>query len=219
MPSDIVQPLHPDERFCSRCGQPLGLREEGGRLRPACPGCGQIVFGHFSVGVGGLIVRRGRILLVQRAHDPGRGRWTLPGGYVEEDEAPHDAIVREVLEETALTVVPRALLAIRHAQNAREQNLYLVFSLALHGPPSALRPDGREIADARWVRPDELASLGTVGSISQWVIERFARRPSGFGIIPAEQQPPPVSTHRWTALYATPPSRTHRRTPLSRQKE
>jgi len=138
---------------------------------------------------------------------------------VEEDEAPHDAIVREVLEETALTVVPRALLAIRHAQNAREQNLYLVFSLALHGPPSALRPDGREIADARWVRPDELASLGTVGSISQWVIERFARRPSGFGIIPAEQQPPPVPTHRWTALYATPPSRTHRRTPLSRQKE
>jgi len=55
----------------------------------------------------GGIVRddRDRILLVRRAHEPERGRWSIPGGRVEPGETAQDAVVREVLEETGVRVV------------------------------------------------------------------------------------------------------------------
>jgi 8-oxo-dGTP diphosphatase len=49
----------------------------------------------------------GRLLLVQRGHDPHRGLWSLPGGRIERDESAEQAVVREVREETGLDVAPR----------------------------------------------------------------------------------------------------------------
>jgi ADP-ribose pyrophosphatase YjhB (NUDIX family) len=48
----------------------------------------------------------GRLLLIQRGHDPHRGLWSLPGGRIEAGESPEQAVVREVREETGLDVVP-----------------------------------------------------------------------------------------------------------------
>jgi 8-oxo-dGTP diphosphatase len=46
----------------------------------------------------------GRLLLIRRAHDPGRGLWSLPGGRVETGESSAQAVEREVREETGLDV-------------------------------------------------------------------------------------------------------------------
>ena len=56
------------------------------------------------VGVGALIFRRGKVLLVQRGREPALGKWSLPGGLVEVGESLHDAVRREVLEEVSLAV-------------------------------------------------------------------------------------------------------------------
>ena len=52
----------------------------------------------------------GRLLLIQRGHDPHRGLWSLPGGRIEAGESPEQAVVREVREETGLEVLPGRLV-------------------------------------------------------------------------------------------------------------
>lgn len=56
------------------------------------------------VGVGALIVCDGKLLLEKRKNEPGRGKWSIPGGLVDLGETVHETIVREVKEETGLDV-------------------------------------------------------------------------------------------------------------------
>jgi len=56
------------------------------------------------VGVGAVIVEAGRVLLVRRGNEPLKGHWTLPGGLLELGESLTAGVIREVREETGLTV-------------------------------------------------------------------------------------------------------------------
>ena len=194
------------DRYCGKCGSPLTTKLEGGRERPACPACGHIVFGRFSVGVGGLLIHEGQVLLVQRAHDPGKGRWTIPGGYVEEDEEPDKALEREVMEETGLKVRARGILAIRHTPTKDAQNLYIVFDLALASPAADVKTngDGKETSRAGFYAPDALATLGEMGKISKWIAEQCRAEQGAL-----QRMPPAIEDSLrygpgWLALFAAP---------------
>jgi ADP-ribose pyrophosphatase YjhB (NUDIX family) len=91
-------------RYCPHCALPLLEREAFGRIRPTCQSCGFVHFQELKVGVSVLVEKEGRILLIRRAVDPGLGKWGLPSGFVEWDESPERAAVRETAEETGLTV-------------------------------------------------------------------------------------------------------------------
>jgi 8-oxo-dGTP diphosphatase len=91
-------------KFCPHCAQPLVQREAFGRVRPVCPACGFVGFRDPKVAAGVLVERDGCVLLTRRAHDPGRGLWGLPAGYMEWDERVEAAAVREAREETGLDV-------------------------------------------------------------------------------------------------------------------
>lgn len=56
------------------------------------------------VGVGAVVVDQGRVLLVQRGHEPSKGKWSLPGGMLELGESLTNGVAREVKEETGLNV-------------------------------------------------------------------------------------------------------------------
>ncbi len=99
----------------------------------------------------------GRVLLVQRGNEPGRGLWSVPGGRVEPGETLEQAAAREALEETGLYVaVGRELWSLRVAGGGD-----LVFEIhdfeatVVSGTLCA----GDDAEDARWVAPDELESL------------------------------------------------------------
>jgi 8-oxo-dGTP diphosphatase len=64
------------------------------------------------VGVGAVVVHEGRVVLIRRGKEPLRGRWLVPGGTVEWGETLQEALVREVREETGLTVRPREVVAL-----------------------------------------------------------------------------------------------------------
>lgn len=185
-------------QYCQECGTPVVESHLGGRLRPHCEACGFIHYGLHSIGVGGLVIEDGRVLLIQRAQNPGRGRWTIPGGYVENDEPCDEAVVREVLEETGLETAIERLLAIRHRVTSTDSNVYLVFKL--HRIGGELRPDldPEEIAQAGFYTEAEMDKLGNLADFSRELV-RIDLYGSGSGLHPFEI--PSMATAGWT-FYA-----------------
>ena len=124
--------------FCPRCGRRLTRKEVEAHERPVCDaeigGCGFIDYGHFTLGVGGLVVEAGpsgerRVLLIQRNIEPNRGGWTIPGGYVERDETAEEAVIREVEEETGLRCGLIGLAGYRNRADPEMNTSYVVFLL------------------------------------------------------------------------------------------
>jgi 8-oxo-dGTP diphosphatase len=91
-------------RYCIRCGSAVQEQMRFARLRPVCPACGWVHFSDPKVAVEVLVEQDDAILLVERLNDPCKGMWSLPGGYMDNDEDPATAAERECLEETGLEV-------------------------------------------------------------------------------------------------------------------
>lgn len=99
-------------RYCQRCASEVAFRESHARYRPICPNCNFTYF--FDPKIAAIVVVEidGRIVLHQRTIDPGRGRWTFPGGFVDRGEAVHDAAIRETREEIGVDARDLTLLGV-----------------------------------------------------------------------------------------------------------
>jgi 8-oxo-dGTP diphosphatase len=89
---------------CPYCGENLGRKHEEGRERLYCRSCDRIIWRNAEP-VSAVIVNRGdEVLLVKRGIEPGKGKWSLPAGFLEYNETAGEAAVRELEEETGLSV-------------------------------------------------------------------------------------------------------------------
>lgn len=124
------------------------------------------------VGVGGVILRDGTVLLVRRGHPPGEGTWSLPGGKVEFGEPLTRAVVREVLEETCLSVRARSLVEV--AELIGDDYHYVVLDyLCELDPPSQQPRAASDAAELSWVPIEELAARGATDAVIR-VVRRAA---------------------------------------------
>src|SRR4051794_11649970 len=90
----------PDQvRFCASCAAPMATADVHGVARRVCSGCQAVHYATPKVAVGVAVFRDDRLLLVRRVMQPGRGRWTVPGGFLDAGEDPRAAAAREVAEE------------------------------------------------------------------------------------------------------------------------
>jgi len=96
---------------CPRDGTPLTATRIDGRDRPACSRCGFADFMHVQIGSNTLLERDGQVLLLRLNYGPRSGRWSLPGGLVENDETLEAAAIRETREESGFEVALDGLLA------------------------------------------------------------------------------------------------------------
>jgi 8-oxo-dGTP diphosphatase len=114
------------------------------------------------VAVGGLVVDRDRILVVQRATEPHKGEWSLPGGLVELGETVKQALVRECREETGLEVRPAEVAAVIDrivpGADGRPEYHYVLIDYLCSVRPGELRA-GDDVSDVRWVDRQELVRL------------------------------------------------------------
>lgn len=93
-------------RFCSLCGGPVQLQPvpRDPKERLVCQQCGRIHYEDPKVSACTIPVIDGKVVLVKRAIDPGRGLWVFPGGYMDRHETVQEAAVRETREEVNLVV-------------------------------------------------------------------------------------------------------------------
>ena len=81
------------------------------------------------VGVGAVIFKEGKLLLIKRGKPPKEGQWSLPGGAQELGETIREAVVREVKEETSLAVKVGALLDVVDFIEKSENNIAFHYTL------------------------------------------------------------------------------------------
>ena len=164
-----------DERlvkYCPLCGAPLVKRyiEEEQQARKVCTECGFIFYLNPKV-VAGTIPRQGdEIWLLRRNIEPGLGRWTFPGGYVDLGESVPEAAVREAFEETKLNVRIDSLLNVYSYAHVGIV-LVVYYSTVIDGE-AALTPESREvrtfsIEDIPW---NELAFTSTRDALRDYTL-------------------------------------------------
>lgn len=129
------------------------------------------------VGVGAVVLHRGRVLLVRRGADPAAGRWSLPGGVVDLGERLADAVRREVREECGLDVEVADVAGVvdrivRDAQGRVRYHWVLIDYLA-YAAADTVTP-GSDAADCRWVDPGQLHHLDTTEGLAEMVRRALA---------------------------------------------
>ena len=87
--------------YCSQCGQPVTLKipVDDNRERFVCDHCGYVHYQNPNNVCGAILTQGDRVLLCKRAIEPRYGRWTLPAGFMENNETVAEAAAREAMEE------------------------------------------------------------------------------------------------------------------------
>jgi ADP-ribose pyrophosphatase YjhB (NUDIX family) len=133
---------------CPRCAATLAWLGD----HFECPGCHGRYWANSLPGVQGILERGGRVLLARRAHEPRRGHWDLPGGFLNETEAPEDGLRREFLEETGLDVQPVELMRIDVEPYDGRYVFSVTYIVRGEGEPAP----ADDVDELRWFGPDEL---------------------------------------------------------------
>jgi mutator protein MutT len=119
------------------------------------------------VGVGAIIIQNGKILLEKRKNDPGRGKWSIPGGLVELGESLEQTVIREVQEETGLVVDAPELVDVVNQATLDESGkvkyhfVIVDYVVKLKGGTATAASDAAEL---EWVLLDEVEKKDLIRS-------------------------------------------------------
>jgi 8-oxo-dGTP diphosphatase len=136
------------------------------------------------VGVGAIIIEQHRVVLVKRGHPPLAGTWSIPGGVLEMGETIRQAVAREALEETGMTVEVGELLGvydrILRDEDERTRYHYVLIDFLcrrIAGEPEA----AGDAAEARWFTRGELGELSLPEDTAEVIQLGFERSGSESG--------------------------------------
>jgi len=121
----------------------------------------------------------GRLLLVKRANDPGRGQWSLPGGRVEPGETDASAVARELREETGLEVLAGSLVG--SVSRPAPTGVFMIFDYAAEVVGGRLSA-GDDASDVAWVDLVTFTDLDRRGLL----VDQLAATLTGWRVLPRE---------------------------------
>lgn len=158
--------------YCSRCSASMTTKTKAGKLRRVCIECGFTYFAEPKVGVGVAVIDEDKLMLVQRRMNPERGKWSLPGGYLDRGEDPQQTAVREALEETNLEVEIDGLVGVYH--NPPSEGGASVFILYQAKRVGGTLQAGDDADDAGFFGLDELPEIAFSSTLD--AIEKLKER-------------------------------------------
>ncbi|RLB39919.1 MAG: NUDIX hydrolase [Deltaproteobacteria bacterium] len=161
----------PEFRFCPVCGGRLESRrlKENEPDRLVCLDCGFVFYLDPKL-VACTIVEIGEgILLVKRDIQPQKGKWVIPGGYVDRGEEVHRAAIRETQEECGIDITIERLLGI-YSYPGRMQVVVVYIGRPINGIPVA----GEETSEVRVYSLEDipwsqLAFQSTVDALKDYI--------------------------------------------------
>jgi ADP-ribose pyrophosphatase YjhB (NUDIX family) len=119
------------------------------------------------VGVGAVVVCSGKILLEKRKNDPGKGKWSIPGGLVELGENVEQTVIREVKEETGLDVEKPEHIdvvdSITEDENGKIRYHFVIIDYFVKLRSGALKASS-DAEELRWVQFDQVEKFDLTGS-------------------------------------------------------
>jgi ADP-ribose pyrophosphatase YjhB (NUDIX family) len=148
--------------YCYECGKLLSEKIIEGRVRETCDLCGWINYEHRKISAGVRVQKDGLLLLVQRGLEPWYGKWYLPAGFVEVDEEPDHAAVRETYEETGLIVKINKIVDLyTYNDDPRGNGIVLLYDAVVTG--GALTPSS-EALQSGFYSPEQIKNMPLAGA-------------------------------------------------------
>ena len=141
--------------------------------------------------VAGVVIHDGKVLLARHTYGRGNGLLIIPGGYVDYGETPADALKREFLEETGVSVEPRYIVGIRF----NTHDWYVVFRAAYVAGEA--RSDGEENSEVLWVDTEEALCREDVPALTKEMIRAALTVPNGLKPYPYEGNPKHEPASLW----------------------
>jgi len=123
-----------------------------------------------EIAVGAVVVRDDCLLVIRRGHGPGAGEWSVPGGRVEAGETLHEAVVREMWEETGLEVVVERFLGWVERLGDDHHFVILDFVVGLLDAEATVVA-GDDAAEAAWVPLHELSEIRLVAGLHEFLTD------------------------------------------------
>lgn len=149
---------------CLQCGKPVVSKQEDGFDRWICESCGWTYYNNPRPCVTAVIGQEGKVLLVNRAVDPGRGKWDLPGGFVEPGEHPEKALAREICEELSCGLKSTDLLGFYPDMYGLEEIPILNIAFCCQTTGEII-PCKKEFQEIRWFKLNELPTMFAFDSV------------------------------------------------------
>ncbi len=162
--------------FCSNCGTRVVLKVPEGDLLPrhVCENCGTIHYQNPKIVVGSVPEYQGRILICKRGIEPRLGYWTIPAGFMENDETLEAGAAREALEEARIDVEIGSLLLVANVTHARQVHVF--FRSRMLTPDFGVTHESLEVAliDEKDIPWNDLAFPSTEFALRRFVEDRKA---------------------------------------------
>jgi ADP-ribose pyrophosphatase YjhB (NUDIX family) len=165
-------------KFCSNCGSRVVQRVPPGDSLPrwVCDQCGEIHYQNPKLVVGTLPEFEGRVLLCRRAIEPRYGYWTLPAGFMENDESAGQAALRETMEEAGARVElgePFTLISVPYVNQVHLFYRARLLDLEFKPGEESLEVALYEEAQIPW---KEIAFRTVAATLRHWFADRAAGR-------------------------------------------
>lgn len=147
-----------EKTHCPFCGNRLIQKHLEGRLRFFCEDCNEPIYENPTPATCLVVLDQNRqLLLAKRSVEPKIGEWCLPGGFMELDESPEEAALRELQEETGLHGKIDKLLGVTTAPN-RLYGTVLMVGYLVTDYSGELTP-GDDVAEAYYFDPNRLPEI------------------------------------------------------------